>query len=108
MTLRAIGYTLVHDRHECGFPKWREIMTRYAMAEARKKLTDIVSRVAYGGEHIAIGRRNKNLAVLVSVDEAALLEEIEDRMDVEAARKALAEKGKRIPLAEIMKKYGVK
>jgi prevent-host-death family protein len=83
-------------------------MTKYAMAEARKNLTEIVGRVAYGGEHIAIARRNKTVAVLVSVEEAALLEEIEDRMDVEAARKALAERGKRIPLAAIMKKYGGK
>ena len=83
-------------------------MTRYAMGEARKQLTDIVSRVAYGGERIAIGRRNKNLAVLVSVEEAALLEEIEDRMDVKAARKALAAGGTPIPLSAIMKKYGVK
>lgn len=82
-------------------------MTPYAMAEARKKLTDLVGRVAYGGEHIAISRRNKPLAVLVTVEEAALLEEIEDRMDVEAARKALAARGKRIPLADIMKKYGL-
>lgn len=81
-------------------------MTRFAMAQARKNLTEIVGRVAYGGEHIAIGRRNKDLAVLISVEEAALLEEIEDRMDVAAARKALAEKAPRIPLAAILRKYG--
>ena len=83
-------------------------MTRFAMAQARKNLTEIVSRVAYGGERIAIGRRNKDLAVLVSTDEAALLEEIEDRMDVAAARKALAEEAKRSPLAAILRKHGVK
>ena len=83
-------------------------MPRFAMAEARKNLTEIVGRVAYGGEHIAIGRRNKDLAVLVSVEEAALLEEIEDRMDVAEARRALADKSKRIPLSEILRKYGVK
>ena len=83
-------------------------MTGYAMAKARKNLTELVSRVAYGGERIAIARRNKNLAVLVSVEEAALLEELEDRMDVDAARKALAEGGRPIPLRDIMKKYGVK
>ena len=83
-------------------------MTRFAMAQARKNLTEIVSRVAYGGERIAIGRRNKDLAVLVSTDEAALLEEIEDRMDVAAARKALAEKGERIPLSAILRKYRVR
>jgi len=83
-------------------------MTRHAMAEARRNLTDIVSRVAYGGERIAIRRRNKDLAVLIPVEKAALLEQIEDRLDVKAARKALAESRKRIPLSEIMRKYRVR
>jgi prevent-host-death family protein len=83
-------------------------MTRFAMGEARKNLTEIVGRVAYGGERIAIARRTRPLAVLVPVEDAALLEEIEDRMDVAAARKALAKGGAPIPLAEIMRKYGVK
>jgi len=78
------------------------------MAEARRNLTDIVSRVAYGGERIAIRRRNKDLAVLIPVEKAALLEQIEDRLDVKAARKALAESRKRIPLSEIMRKYRVR
>ena len=82
-------------------------MTRYAMAEARKNLTDIVGRVAYGGERIAIRRRNKDLAVLIPVEEAALLEEIEDHLDVKAARKSLAESKKRIPLSEILRKYRI-
>lgn len=39
--------------------------------------------------------------------QAALPKEIEDRMDVAAARKALAGKSKRIPLLDIVSKYGV-
>lgn len=68
-------------------------MTRYLMYEARHNLTDLVNRVGYGGERIAIGRRGKDLAVLVSMEDAALLEALEDEIDVAAARKALREKG---------------
>lgn len=68
-------------------------MKRYSMAEARQNLTDIVSRVAYGGERIKIGRRNKDLAVLVPIEDADLLEYLEDQEDIRAARKSLKEGG---------------
>ena len=82
-------------------------MARYAMAKARKKLTDLVGRVAYGGERITIGRRNKDMAVLVSVDDARLLEELEDIIDVVDARKALAKGGKSIPWVKVKKELGL-
>ena len=69
-------------------------MKRYRMHEARKHLTDLVSEVAYGGERIAIGRRNKDLAVVISLEDAQLLEYLEDQADVRAARKALKAGGR--------------
>ncbi len=77
---------------------------RFSMGEARKNLTDIVGRVAYGGERIAIGRRGKDLAVLVSIEDAELLEYLEDREDVRAARKAMKEGGKSLDWEEAKKK----
>ena len=65
-------------------------MTRYAMREARRNLTDIVSRVAYGGERITIGRRGRDMAVLVSTADAEILGEIEDAEDVRDALNILA------------------
>jgi prevent-host-death family protein len=78
-------------------------MKRYSMHEARKELTDLVSRVAYGGERITIGRRNKDLAVLISLEDAKLLEYLEDQEDLKAARKALKEDGPAIPWEEAKK-----
>jgi len=66
-------------------------MATYQLAEARKNFTDIVNRVAYGGERIAIGRHDKDLAVLISVEDAALLEELEDMQDAKEAKKILAQ-----------------
>jgi len=82
-------------------------MTRYTMAETRRQLTDIVSRVAYGGERIAVGRRNRDLAVLVSLEDAKLLEALEDLEDASAVREALAEGGESISWAEAKKKLGL-
>jgi prevent-host-death family protein len=73
------------------------------MHEARQNLTDLVSRVAYGGERIKIRRRNKDMAVLIPVEDAELLEFLEDQEDIKAARKALREGGPSIPWEEAKK-----
>ena len=70
-------------------------MMHFTMAEARRQLTDIVNRVAYGGERIALGRRGKGLAVVVSVEDAAVLEALEDSQDARDAKRVLAEMKRR-------------
>ena len=70
-------------------------MTRVATTELRRAFADILSRVAYRGERIAVDRHGKTIAALVSVDDLELLEALEDRMDLEAARTALREPGRR-------------
>ncbi|MFO8013780.1 MAG: type II toxin-antitoxin system Phd/YefM family antitoxin [Phycisphaerae bacterium] len=68
-------------------------MTSLSVSEVRQALADLLNRVAYKGERIVIERRGKGLAALVSQEDLALLESLEDRVDLEAARKALKEKG---------------
>ena len=80
--------------------------------EVRDNLADALNRVAYQGERIVLERRGKGVAVLVSMEDLALLESIEDREDVKAARKVLADmkrKGEKgIPLAEVKQRLGIK
>jgi prevent-host-death family protein len=61
------------------------------IAEIRNNMADALNRVAYQGERIVLERRGKGVAAIVPMDDLALLEAIEDRDDVKAARKALAE-----------------
>ena len=79
--------------------------------QARDQLSDLLNRVAYGGERIHIERRGKVVAVLVSPTDLALLEELEDRIDAEEAQKALREfeeRGERaIPLEEVAEELGI-
>jgi prevent-host-death family protein len=42
---------------------------RISAAEAKTNLSELLSRVAYGGERFVIERRGKPVAALVSVDE---------------------------------------
>ncbi len=74
-------------------------------AEARREFAEIVNRVAYGKERIAVTRRGKTIVAVVPIEDVALLEELEDRADVQAARKALKEKGS-ISLDELIARHG--
>jgi prevent-host-death family protein len=76
-------------------------------AEARKKLAEIVNKVAYGKEPIVLTRRGEEIAALISMEELELLQLIEDHMDIEDARKALAEPGENIPAKKFWKELGL-
>lgn len=77
-----------------------------SISEIRDNLADALNRVAYGGERVILQRRGKGVAALVSLEDLALLEHIEDEQDIKAARKALKEKGG-VPLEEIKKRLGM-
>jgi PHD/YefM family antitoxin component YafN of YafNO toxin-antitoxin module len=70
-------------------------MTRLAATIVRETFSDSLNRVAYQGERIALERRGKTVAALVSAEDLELLEALEDRIDLAAARKALKEPGRR-------------
>ena len=76
-------------------------------AEARDNMAEIINRVAYGGERVVLKRRAKGVAAMVSMEDLKLLEELEDRADVDAARRARKEGGKPIPLAQMEAELGI-
>lgn len=81
------------------------------IAEIRNNMADAINRVAYQGERVILERRGKGVAAIVSMEDLALLEALETREDVKAARKALAEmkrKGvKPLPWAQMKKELGL-
>jgi len=81
-------------------------MTHLSISQARSHLADIVNKVAYTGERICIERNGKNFVALVPVDDIELLELIEDRMDIEAAKKAMKRKDA-IPWKQLKKELGL-
>ena len=76
-------------------------------AEARKNLADIVNKVAYNKEPVVLTRRGQDVAALVSMEEFELLQQIEDHIDIEDARQALAESGDNIAAEDVWKKLGL-
>lgn len=71
-------------------------MTNMSITAARDDLAELVNRVAYSKERICLTRHGKDVACVVPVEQAKLLELIEDRLDLSdalAALKELKEKG---------------
>lgn len=66
-------------------------MAGISTAEARDRFSDVVNRAAYGKERVILTRRGKELVAVVPIEDVRLLEELEDRLDLEEARVALAE-----------------
>ena len=64
-------------------------MAALSMAEIRKGLADVIERVEGSKERLVITRRNKPVAALVPMDDAALLEKLEDDLDLLEALRAL-------------------
>lgn len=81
--------------------------TKVSTAEARKNFADIVNQVAYGKEPVVLTRRGQGIAALVSMEELELLQQIEDFIDIEDAKKALAEPGENISAQEVWKQLGL-
>ncbi len=59
--------------------------------KAREQLSNVINRAAFGKERVVLTRRGKEIAAVVPIEDVKLLEEIEDRIDLEEARAALAE-----------------
>jgi prevent-host-death family protein len=76
---------------------------------ARQHFSDLINRVAYGKDRIVLTRRNRPLAAVVPIEDIALLEKIEDRDDLKAARAALREVKRKgtIPWTAIKKDLGL-
>ncbi len=82
-------------------------MTRMTASQLREDLASAINKVAFGGERIILRRNSKDVAALVSIQDLALLRELEDRRDLAAMKKAIDEPGANIPWAEAKKKLGI-
>ncbi len=86
-------------------------MKRLNVVELKNSLGDVLNKAEYQGERIIIHRRGKDSAAIISIPDLRLLEllieEAEDRLDVEAARKALTESAERIHYEEFRRQQGL-
>lgn len=85
-------------------------MSTMTAVKVRDNFSEVVARAAYGKERIYITKNGKNLAVLIPVEDMALLEELEDRLDAADADRIL-DKTKPtdlVPFEEYLRKRGTR
>lgn len=84
-------------------------MDTLSTAEARDQFSDVINRAAYGKERVVLTRRGKALVAVVPIEDVELLRELEDRIDLEDARIAIAEAEEKgtISLAELKSELGL-
>lgn len=79
--------------------------SKLTASEARQNFSDILNRAAYGGERVIVHRGKKPLAALVPIEDFEILEQLEDRADLEEIRKRLKEPT--VPWSRIKKELGL-
>lgn len=82
-------------------------MTRIPASEARLQFAEVLNKVAFGGERIRLQRHGKDIAAVVPIADLRLLEDLENRMDLDLARAALAEKAPRVNWKRLKKDLGL-
>jgi len=110
----ALWYTIHvdHVKHVNTFGGGREMVT-VSSEEVRDGLGDLINKVAYGGERVMVTRRGKKIVGIISAEEMelldAILDAIEDEIDVPLVKERLAEmeKGGGIPLEQLKRELGL-
>ncbi len=76
---------------------------------ARQNFSELINRVAYGKDRVLLTRRSRPLVAVVPIEDIALLEAMEDRDDLKAARAALREVKRKgtIPWTRMKKELGL-
>jgi prevent-host-death family protein len=81
-------------------------MVRITANKAGRDFTEMLKLVR-DGERIILHRNKKDVAAIVSMEDLALLEDLEDRMDREAIREALKEP-RSIPWEQVKADLGLR
>ena len=84
-------------------------MKRLNASRARKDFAATIRRIAAKKNRVVIQRAGKDVVAMIPVEDLALLEELEDYLDVQAARRALADpkNRERIPWEKVKAGLGL-
>ena len=75
--------------------------------DARKNLSEIISKAAFGNEATVITRSGKNVAAVISYEDYERFCQLEDQLDGKLATKRLAEGNKRHSWSDVKAKHGL-
>ena len=82
-------------------------MSTYTAQDARKNLSEIISKAAFANEATVITRSGKNVAAVISYEDYERFCQLEDRLDGELAIQRLAEGNKRQLWNDVKAEHGL-
>ena len=82
-------------------------MSVYTAQDARKNLSEIISKAVFANEATVITRSGKNVAAVISYDDYERFCQFEDQIDGELATKRLAEGNKRHAWSDVKAESGL-
>lgn len=84
-------------------------MASVSVSNARREMSNLVNRVAYGKERIYFTSHDKKIVALVPIEDVEMLEAMENEEDIREAELALKEIEKKgsIPLDEMKRRVGL-
>ena len=77
-------------------------MIAVTATEARNNLLELINRAGYGQERIQIERHGKPIAAIISCEDLARLEALEDAIESAALKTAMAESEGLIRIEELL------
>jgi prevent-host-death family protein len=86
----------------------QQTMPDLTVSQARDDFGQTVDRVHHRRERVRITKHGRPLVALVPAEDLDLLEALEDKLDLEAVREALAESSDRIPYDRVRKELGLR
>ena len=95
LTSTTVQQYVLYDMYE---PSNEHPSGHVSVSEARETFAELVNRAAYGHERIRVVRRGRPVAAIVPIEDVELLERLEDEVDLQAARDALADPENAIPI----------
>ncbi len=66
-------------------------MTTMSSSHAREHFPEVVSESAFGKKRFVVTRRGKRLVAIIPIEDLELIEALEDQIDLEDARRVLAD-----------------
>ena len=76
---------------------------RISASQARASFAEAINRASFAGERTVIRRHGKDVAAVVALEDLKILEALEDRRDLEEARRIMKKPGRLVPWEKIKK-----
>lgn len=91
---------------------YNRVMSRPVAQKTHRTISNSLTRVVTKGERVVVHRRGKAVAALIPLEDLALLEELEDRLDAEdfrVAKETWEREGRQTTaLAAVVKEFGIR